>query len=132
MADLKFVVTATTVIAVAEPVGAQEIQAASAEVLEIEKSYADDDRTTVTSALVRAAMPSGRKVGEMTARQSEIFDLLADGLSNREVAAELGVSEHTVRVHMTAILRSLGVSNRTKAAVLAAAIRAGNQRAAAE
>ncbi len=57
----------------------------------------------------------------LTRRQREIFNLLAEGKSNRQIAYDIGISEHTVRVHMTAILRSLGVRNRTQAAVMAAA-----------
>ena len=60
-------------------------------------------------------------IGKLTKRQREIFDLLAQGKSNRQIAFDIGISEHTVRVHMTAILRSLGVRNRTQAAVMAAA-----------
>lgn len=61
---------------------------------------------------------------KLTKRQREIFDLLAEGMSNRQIAHDIGISEHTVRVHMTAILRALGVRNRTQAAVLAAGARA--------
>ena len=67
--------------------------------------------------------PEGRhahSIEDLTGRQREVFELLAQGKSNRQIADDLGVSEHTVRVHMTAILRSLGVENRTQAAVLAA------------
>ncbi|MHA1565913.1 MAG: response regulator [Alphaproteobacteria bacterium] len=59
-------------------------------------------------------------IEELTNRQRQVFDLLSQGKSNRHIALDLGVSEHTVRVHMTAILRALGVENRTQAAVLAA------------
>ncbi len=59
-------------------------------------------------------------IEDLTGRQREVFELLSQGKSNRQIAGDLGVSEHTVRVHMTAILRSLGVENRTQAAVLAA------------
>ncbi len=59
-------------------------------------------------------------IEELTNRQREVFDLLSQGKSNRQIALDLGVSEHTVRVHMTAILRALSVENRTQAAVLAA------------
>ena len=61
-----------------------------------------------------------RLVETLTQRQREVFDLLAQGKSNPEIARELGVSAHTVRIHISAILRALGVSNRTQAAVLAA------------
>ena len=59
-------------------------------------------------------------VEALTQRQKEVFELLAQGKSNPEIARELGVSAHTVRIHISAILRALGVSNRTQAAVLAA------------
>ncbi|MCG8358939.1 MAG: response regulator transcription factor [Kiloniellales bacterium] len=61
-----------------------------------------------------------RLVETLTQRQREVFELLAQGKSNPEIARELGVSAHTVRIHISAILRALGVSNRTQAAVLAA------------
>lgn len=64
--------------------------------------------------------PAGA-IRKLTKRQHEIFNLLAEGKSNRQIAFDIGISEHTVRVHMTAILRSLGVRNRTQAAVMAAA-----------
>ena len=72
-----------------------------------------------------AASPSAtadnrRLVAALTQRQKEVFELLAQGKSNPEIARELGVSAHTVRIHISAILRALGVSNRTQAAVLAA------------
>lgn len=59
-------------------------------------------------------------VDTLTQRQREVFALLAQGKSNPEIARELGVSAHTVRIHISAILRALGVSNRTQAAVMAA------------
>ena len=61
-----------------------------------------------------------RLVETLTQRQKEVFELLAKGKSNPEIARDLGVSAHTVRIHISAILRALGVSNRTQAAVLAA------------
>ncbi len=67
-----------------------------------------------------AQADSRRLVETLTQRQREVFDLLAQGKSNPEIARELGVSAHTVRIHISAILRALGVSNRTQAAVLAA------------
>ena len=67
-----------------------------------------------------AAADNRRLVEALTQRQKEVFELLAQGKSNPEIARELGVSAHTVRIHISAILRALGVSNRTQAAVLAA------------
>jgi DNA-binding CsgD family transcriptional regulator len=54
----------------------------------------------------------------MTKRQEQILRLAAVGLSNREIAAELGISERTVRTHFTGILRAMGANNRTHAVFL--------------
>jgi two-component system nitrate/nitrite response regulator NarL len=51
-----------------------------------------------------------------TPRELEVLELLAVGASNRRIARELGVSEHTVKFHLRSIFRTFGVSNRTQAA----------------
>ncbi|MBC7378764.1 MAG: response regulator transcription factor [Burkholderiaceae bacterium] len=53
----------------------------------------------------------------MTLRQQEIATLLMDGYSNKEIGMRLGVAEITVKTHLTAIFRLLGVVNRTQAVV---------------
>jgi DNA-binding NarL/FixJ family response regulator len=58
-------------------------------------------------------------LGSLTPRQREVLRLLGAGLSNKEIARQLGLSENTIKIHVTAILRSLQVSNRTAAVVLA-------------
>lgn len=61
-----------------------------------------------------------RRAGaNLSDRETEILALLADGSSNREIASELAISEATVKVHVKAILRKIGVENRTKAAIWA-------------
>lgn len=52
----------------------------------------------------------------LTARQLEVAQLLVDGLRNGDIAERLGISPHTVRRHMEAILRRLNVKNRAAAA----------------
>lgn len=59
------------------------------------------------------------QVSGLTPQQFRVFGMIADGLLNKQIAYELGVSEATVKAHMTAIMRKLGVSNRTQAALLA-------------
>ena len=49
-----------------------------------------------------------------------MLQLLALGLSNREIAARLGVSPHTAKFHVNAVLGKLGASSRTEAVALAA------------
>ncbi len=61
-----------------------------------------------------------RGVGALTSREREVFALLADGQSNREIARTLRVSEKTVKTHVSAVLAKLGVADRTQAALLAA------------
>ena len=51
----------------------------------------------------------------LTPRQHEVLALLVQGKSNREIAEALGLSENTVKVHLAAIFRVLGVSSRTEA-----------------
>ena len=55
----------------------------------------------------------------LTPRQTMVLRLMGRGWANRQIAQELGVSEGTVKVHVNAILRALGVSNRTQAALTA-------------
>ena len=51
----------------------------------------------------------------LTPRESEVLRLLADGLGNKEIAARMNVSEHTVKFHIRSILGKLGASSRTEA-----------------
>jgi len=55
----------------------------------------------------------------LTKRQSQVLALMAKGQANKEIARELGVSEHTVKIHVTAILRLFNASNRTEVVVKA-------------
>jgi DNA-binding CsgD family transcriptional regulator len=55
---------------------------------------------------------------ELSAREAEVYELLAEGRSNREIANALFISESTVKVHTRRILQKLGVRSRTQAAVM--------------
>lgn len=61
----------------------------------------------------------------LTQRQREVLEELGRGQSNRAIAEKLHVSEHTVKIHVAAILKTLGVANRTQAALLAQPTDAG-------
>jgi len=63
----------------------------------------------------------------LTGRQRQVFDLLAAGRSNREIAAELNISPKTVGHHVEAILVKLGAENRTHAVAYALQHRAALQ-----
>jgi two-component system, NarL family, nitrate/nitrite response regulator NarL len=56
----------------------------------------------------------------LTAREREVLALLAEGLSNKAIAARLGISEHTAKFHVNAILGKLGADSRAAAIVKAA------------
>lgn len=62
---------------------------------------------------------SRRNEFSLTARENDILALLAEGHSNREIAGRLFLSEKTVKAHLAAIFRKLGVTNRTQAAMAA-------------
>lgn len=52
---------------------------------------------------------------ELTARELQVLRLLAEGLSNRDIAERLGISEHTIKFHIASILGKLQASSRTEA-----------------
>ena len=56
------------------------------------------------------------KIGELSARQGEILEMVVEGLSNAEIAGRLYLSESTIKQHLRAVYKVLGVSNRTEAA----------------
>ena len=58
-------------------------------------------------------------IAELTPQQFRVLGMIAEGMLNKQIAFELGVSEATIKAHMTAIMRKLGVSNRTQVALCA-------------
>ncbi|WP_281178483.1 response regulator [Thauera butanivorans] len=72
---------------------------------------------TAAQPAKRARLPASERYG-LTAAQGRVLELLAAGRTNREIADLLGVSEGTVKVHMTAIFRALDVSSRAQALVV--------------
>ncbi len=54
----------------------------------------------------------------LTPRENEVLAMLAEGLANREIADRLGVSDHTIKFHISSILDKLGASTRTEAVTL--------------
>jgi len=58
----------------------------------------------------------------LSARQAEVLGLLLKGLPNKLIARTLDISENTTKIHVSAVLRALGVRNRTQAVIAAARI----------
>jgi DNA-binding NarL/FixJ family response regulator len=63
----------------------------------------------------RAARPTR----ELSAREEEVLRLVATGLANKQIARKLGISERTVKAHLTSVFQQLGVTDRTQAALWA-------------
>lgn len=57
------------------------------------------------------------RLGELTGREHDVLDLVASGMSNKQIALQLDLQEKTVKHHMTRILAKLEASNRTEAAI---------------
>jgi DNA-binding NarL/FixJ family response regulator len=81
--------------------------------------------TVLAPELAAVARPStgggtAPPVEALTPREQDVLHLLAQGLPNKAIAQRLGVTEHTVKFHLNAILGKLGAQSRTEAVVLAA------------
>lgn len=62
--------------------------------------------------------PLAARLASLTPQQYRVLEFVADGLLNKQIAAELGIRERTVKAHMSDIFHKLGVRNRTQAGVL--------------
>jgi DNA-binding NarL/FixJ family response regulator len=68
----------------------------------------------------RDSPPTPGVPGPLSPRELQVLTLLSEGLSNRDIATRLGISRHTAKFHVNAILDKLGATTRTEAVVLAA------------
>jgi DNA-binding NarL/FixJ family response regulator len=83
-----------------------------------ESAWSREELRRVTGALATPRVVSDVEV-PLTQRESEVLRQLANGLTNKEIALALGISYETVKEHVQHILRKIGVSDRTQAAVWA-------------
>ena len=68
------------------------------------------------------------RLASLTPQQVRVLMMLSEGLLNKQIAYELGVSEATIKAHVSAILQKLGVESRTQAVIAAAKISGGQWR----
>ncbi|HEU5433827.1 MAG TPA: LuxR C-terminal-related transcriptional regulator, partial [Thermomicrobiales bacterium] len=75
------------------------------------------DANHVAALLDRAAAnrPNGRATSGLSVREREVLTLVVEGLTNREIAARLAISDKTVANHLTHIFSKIGVENRAAA-----------------
>lgn len=72
------------------------------------------------AARARPVLEVATPVQPLTPREIEVLALLAEGLGNKEIAARLGITDHTVKTHVAAVFTKLGVSSRAEAVAGAA------------
>jgi DNA-binding NarL/FixJ family response regulator len=83
-----------------------------------DNTWTRDNLRRVTGALATPRLNIDSEV-PLTRRESEVLKLLASGATNKEIARGLNISYETVKEHVQHILRKIGVSDRTQAAVWA-------------
>lgn len=85
----------------------------------IQKTAAINDISSALRALVSAdttvITQSGDHTKKLSRRQKELMLMLNQGLSNRDIAGQMDISEHTVKVHLWRLFRKMGVNSRTQA-----------------
>ncbi len=88
-----------------------------------------DPRATaaVLDRLRHGGEPEDPRYATLSAQERRVLELIADGLTNRQIGAELFLAEKTVKNYVSSLLRKLGFARRTEAAVYAADLRRGGQ-----
>lgn len=81
--------------------------------------HAPLDPRVARALLPTSAAPLPSPVEVLSAREREVLALVAEGMANKQVARRLGITERTVKVHLTNVYRRIGVGDRTSAALWA-------------
>jgi DNA-binding NarL/FixJ family response regulator len=93
------------------PIGL-DVVAEAGTIAEARALHTDADAYVIAAA---GNPEDAQPVEKLTPREAQVLELVADGLSNKEIAARLGVSDETVKFHLASVLGKLGASNRTDA-----------------
>lgn len=104
-------------LAVIAATPAEDVQAPCIEAgadIYLEKTTEAGEIATALSALLAPARPASPQPGKLPRRQKQLLALLDQGLSNRDIALQLGISEHTVKVHLCRLFRRLGTHSRSQ------------------
>jgi DNA-binding NarL/FixJ family response regulator len=89
------------------------------ELMDPGNSVNQEEKKKTGSLIGSFSLPESAHVfSKLTQRQQDVLRLLAKGETNKNISRHLNVSENTVKVHVTAILKALGVSNRTQAVII--------------
>ena len=91
-------------------------------VLAVSQGLTVIDTTFASSAGIswkQPQLPQGDTPDQLTARETQVLNLVAGGKPNKTIATELGISEHTVKFHVGSILGKLGAESRTEAVTIA-------------
>jgi len=80
------------------------------------------DRATVDAALRASRDSDEGRLTQLTAQERRIFDLIGEGMTNRQIATTMHLADKTVKNYVSNVLAKLGMSRRTEAAALAARV----------
>lgn len=87
------------------------------------RSLIDPSVITQVMNRVREGSPTDTRLAALTQREREVLDLIADGLTNRQIGQQMYLAEKTVKNYVSSLLGKLGMERRTQAAVFGAEIR---------
>ena len=85
----------------------------------LNRSQVHDYITSKGDMRVRLNSDGGEQIQALSLREMEVLSCITQGLSNKEIAQHLGISQQTVKNHVTSILKKLDVEDRTQAAIFA-------------
>jgi len=95
----------------------QDIQAAIKAILNGDRWIREDFRTSLTP-VGSEEKDLAAKIATLTPQQYRVLSYMREGWLNKQIGYEMGVTEATIKAHITAIFRKLGITNRTQAVIM--------------